>query len=279
VKKLIQKAIPKIVGFYLNSLSFAAPKLAADKALYLFATPRKGKILDNQQEFLNTSVQEKIFLNEIPIMTYSWEGEGNTVLLAHGWESNAFRWSKLIQKLRTDNYHVVALDAPAHGESGSSQFNALLYAEFINEAVQRFQPQVLIGHSVGGMASAFYHKKYQFKELDKLVLLGTPSEFVNVFKNYTDLLGYNSRLRNHLNQMIVERFGNTPESFSAALHLNDIPTKGLVIHDRNDMIIPYDEALLINASFKNAKLITTEGLGHSLHHDSVNKYILEFLNS
>ena len=212
-------------------------------------------------------------------MTYSWEGKGKTVLLAHGWESNTFRWYKLINKLRNENYHVVALDAPAHGESGSKQFNALLYAEFINEAAQRYRPHAIIGHSVGGMASVFFHNKYEFKELDKLVLLGAPSEFVNVFKNYTDLLGYNSRIRKHLTKMIVERFGDTPESFSTAMHLNGIQTKGLVIHDKSDAIIPYDEALLINRSFKNAKLITTQGLGHSLHHDSVNMNIIEFLNS
>lgn len=279
MKKAIEKVIPKFVGLYLNIMSFAVPKYAAEKALYLFSTPRKGKILDNQKEFLNTSVQEKIFLKNIPIMTYSWEGKGHTVMLAHGWESNAFRWYRLIKKLRNENYHVVALDAPAHGSSGSTEFNALLYAEFINKAAQRFQPHAIIGHSVGGMASVFFHKKYHFKELDKLILLGSPSEFVNVFKNYTDLLGYNSRLKKYLTKMIVERFGDTPESFSTALHLKGIPTKGLIIHDKNDAIIAYDEALLISESFKNAKLIGTEGLGHSLHHDSVNMHILEFLNS
>lgn len=279
MKRIIGKAVPKVIGLYLNTISFVAPKIAAEKALALFATPRKGSILEVQKTFLNSSVQEILFHNELPIMTYSWQGRGKTILLLHGWESNAFRWHKLIKKLKQDNYHIVAIDAPAHGDSGSKQFNAVLYAEFINEAVKRFQPNTIIGHSVGGMASVFFQKKYQFEALNKLVLLGAPSEFVNVFKSYTSLLGYNSHLKNQLTQLIIERFGDTPESFSTATYLNDMNINGLLIHDKGDKIIAYDEALLIDKNFKNAELITTEGFGHSLHHDSVNDHILEFLNS
>ncbi len=279
MKKFLNNAVPKIIGFFLNILSFASPKLAAKKALNLFATPRKGGVLDVQKAFLSTSTQDTLYLDATPIMTYHWKGNGKTVLLAHGWESNAFRWHKLVKALQAGNYNIVALDAPAHGQSGSKQFNALLYAEFINIVVTRFQPEIIIGHSVGGMASIFFQKKYQFQKLRKLILLGAPSEFVNVFNNYTSLLGYNKHLKKQLNKLIIDRFGDTPESFSSASYLEHITIQGLIIHDKKDKIIAYEEALLIDKSFKNAKLISTEGYGHSLHHDSINKHILEFLNS
>jgi len=279
VKKFLVIAIPKIIGFLLNLLSLFAPKIAAKKALDLFCTPRKGNILDTQKAFLSTATQEQLELDGTSIMTYVWKGIGKTVLLAHGWESNAFRWHKLVKTLQSHNYNIVALDAPAHGDSGGQQFNAVAYSEFINKVVKRYEPEILIGHSVGGMASVFFQKKYQFQKLEKLVLLGAPSEFVNVLKNYTALLSYNGRLKKWLNKLIIERFGNMPESYSTAAYLRSINTKGLIIHDKNDKIIAYKEALLINESFKNSRLITTEGYGHSLHHDSVNQDIVEFLNS
>ena len=65
-------------------------------------------------------------------MTYYWEGNNKTILLAHGWESNSFRWKNLITELQRYGYSIVALDAPAHGDSGSKMFNAILYSEFIN---------------------------------------------------------------------------------------------------------------------------------------------------
>jgi len=279
VKKFVEKAVPKIIGSYLNTLGFLAPELAAEKALNLFSTPRKGKILDDQKEFLDSSDHHELELNETPIMTYHWKGQGPTVLLAHGWESNAWRWHRLIKFLKTDNYNIVALDAPAHGQSGGSKFNALLYAEFLNEAAKHYQPRIIIGHSVGGMASVFFNKKYMPEHLEKLVLIGAPSEFVNVFEGYTSMLGYTGFLKQRLNKLITDRFGGTPESFSTAKYLEGIQTKGLIIHDKQDMVIAYEEALMIKEAFKNAKLITTDGLGHSLHHDSVNKKILEFLNA
>lgn len=279
MKKIIANAIPKIIGFLLNTLSFLAPKLAAKKALDLFATPRKGKVLENQETFLNTAIQNVLPVDDASIMTYCWKGTRKTVLLAHGWESNSFRWHKLVKTLQENDFNIIALDAPAHGNTSGKQFNAILYAEYINVVAKHFKPQIIIGHSVGGMASVFFQEKYQLQSLEKLILLGAPSEFVNIFKNYTTLLGLNSNIKRHLRKLIIHLFGNTPESFSSASYLKNIAVNGLIIHDKKDRIIAYNEALLIKDSFKNAQLISTKGFGHSLHHDSVNKHILEFLNS
>lgn len=279
MRNFLNKTIPKVIGFILNILSFISPRLAAKQALKLFATPRQGSIQRSQEAFLGTSKHKQLKYHDVQISTYQWEGKGKTILLAHGWESNSFRWHKLIKILKQHNFNVVALDAPAHGNSGGKEFNAILYAEFINVVAKHFKPLVIIGHSVGGMASVFFQKKFQLKSLEKMVLLGAPSEFVNVFQNYTSLMGYNSHLRKHLRKLIIKRFGNTPESFSTALYLKDFKLEGLIVHDKKDKIISYDEAMLINNSFRNATLFTTEGRGHSLHHDTVNLRILEFLNS
>ena len=70
----------------------------------------------------------------------------------HGWESNSGRWKNIIQRLQQEQYNIVALDAPAHGASGSSSFNAILYSKFITVVSKNFKPNFFIGHSVGGMA-------------------------------------------------------------------------------------------------------------------------------
>jgi alpha-beta hydrolase superfamily lysophospholipase len=44
------------------------------------------------------------------IQTYHWkESEGPTVLLCHGWESNAFRWRNLIEKLQAKGFISLVL--------------------------------------------------------------------------------------------------------------------------------------------------------------------------
>ncbi len=266
-----------IIGNYYNFISFFSKSIAAKKALTLFTKPRKGKISPLQAEFLDTAFQEELRFDKHSIMTYRWIGKKQTILLAHGWESNSARWKNLILELKQKGYNVIALDAPAHGKSGSKLFNAIIYSEFINVVAKRFKPQIIIGHSVGGMATVFFQYKYQLESINKLILLGAPSEFKDVIKRYTDMLGYNQRITTQINQTIIERFGAKPESFSTAKYVENIQSKGLIIHDELDAIIPYNDALLINKSFKNSTLISTKGLGHSLNDKTVSYHIHEFL--
>ncbi len=268
----------KFIGGFYNVLSYFFPKYTYETTLKLFSTPRKGKLSEQQKRFLETSKQKTLYYNNLNIQTYNWKGSKATILLVHGWESNSFRWKKLIKTLHEQDYNIVALDAPAHGRSGSETFDAILYSEFINVTVRFFKPKILISHSVGGMASVFFQHKYQNTTLKKLVLLGAPSEFTNLFKNYTHLLGYNKRIKNGLNQLILERFGHEPSYFSSASFVKNIHLKGLIIHDKEDQIVNYNEAKLIATQYKNAKLVTTTGLGHGLKDKNVNDRILSFIN-
>ncbi|MDW5287699.1 alpha/beta hydrolase [Formosa sp. PL04] len=269
----------KSVGNYLNLLSYISKPYAANKALNLFTKPRKGRILEWQIDFLDTAFNEELSYDNTPIMTYRWLGTKDTILLAHGWESNSHRWKPLILDLIKKGYSVVALDAPAHGRSGSKEFNALLYAEYINVVAKRFKPQIIIAHSVGGMAATVFQNKYQTQSLEKLILLGAPSEFKDIISRYVHMLGYNNRISLQLNKTILKRFGVLPNTFSTAQILNSVKTKGLIIHDKLDTIIPYNDALLINNGFKNSTLISTEGLGHSLNDASVRDHIYDFLEN
>ena len=271
--------IIKTIGFLLNILSYISPKLASKYALKLFSTPLKGKLSTLQSDYLKTAKQKILNYEDIKIQTYQWKGNGKTILLAHGWESNSFRWKDLIELLQAKDYNIIALDAPAHGKTGSKIFNAILYAETINVAVNYFKPEVLIGHSVGGMASVFFQNKYQNQDLKKLVLLGAPSEFTNIFKNYVNLLGYNSRLEKGLNNYVLETFGYRTSHFSTANFCKTLNLNGLIIHDTKDKIIQYKEAKMIAEKFKNSKFITTTGYGHGLRNKVVYNHVLEFIDS
>ncbi|RIA08948.1 pimeloyl-ACP methyl ester carboxylesterase [Flavobacteriaceae bacterium MAR_2010_72] len=275
----MEKFLVHTIGKFYNAVSYISKTYAANKAIGLFTKPRKGRITEEQNEFLGTAFQEELQFENKPIMTYRWLGKKETILLGHGWESNSARWRSLILKLKSNDYNIIALDAPAHGYSKSNSFNAVLYSEYINVVAQRFQPDIVVGHSVGGMAAVFCQNKYRLKSIQKLILLGVPSEFKNVLKRYTDMLGYNQRIINELNSIIIERFGNEPNSFSTAKYLETIHSKGLIIHDEDDDVIPYNDAIQINQSFKNSKLITTKGLGHSLNNETVAGYISDFIEA
>jgi pimeloyl-ACP methyl ester carboxylesterase len=275
----MSNTIIKIIGNSLNAISYISPKYASDKALNLFSTPRKGRVLEKQKAFLDSAQTHQLKHENLNILTYNWKGIGKTILLAHGWESNTHRWEVLINQLKALNYNIIALDAPAHGASSGKQFNAVMYSECIHLVAEHYKADIIIGHSVGGMATGFYQNKYQNKNLEKLILLGAPSEFTGVFKRYVDMMGYNKRIENGLNNLVLKRFNNLPSYFSLATFAKNIDTKTLIIHDVEDKIIPYNDAEMIAENHKNATFITTKGYGHGLRNEIVNNHILEYIAS
>ena len=266
-----------IIGTFINCLGFFSRKKAASLALRLFSTPMKGFIRKEQEEFLDSAFQEEFVYNNLPIITYRWPGNGKTIVLVHGWESNSARWENLINLLNKKNYNIIALDAPAHGNSGSKRFNAVLYSEFINIIVQRFKPDIVIAHSVGAMATMFAFEKNQYTSIEKVVLLSSPSEFQEILNRYVKMLFINRTVAKQLELLIKERFNKLPTEFSTAKSSCSISTEGLIIHDKGDAVIPYNDALKIKENFKNSTLITTENMGHSLNNDEVYNYVEEFL--
>lgn len=269
----------KFVGNYINALSYISKPYAARKALDLFMTPRRGKLNKVQSNFLRTAEQEDLTYKEFSVKTYRWPGSKQTILLAHGWESNSARWQSLITTFQQGDFNIIALDAPAHGASGGKTFDAILYAEFMHVVITKFPPNIIVGHSVGGMAAAYLLHKYASIQPQKIILLGAPSEFTGLMKSYTDMLGYNKQIVLKLQHTISNRFDISTDNFSTARFASSLKTEALIIHDKHDRVIPYNEALRINAGFKKSHLISTEGLGHSLNHPLVTKHIRTFIDS
>jgi pimeloyl-ACP methyl ester carboxylesterase len=269
----------KTIGGSINFVSYFSAYFAAHLAINLFSRPQKGKTKISESKFLNTSIKEALTINNFSIMTYRWTGTKDTVLLAHGWESNASRWKNLIELLKSNDYNIVALDAPAHGNSGSKLFNALIYSECIRMVAKKFNANIIVGHSVGGMASIFAQKNHHIQSLNKLVLLGAPADFLGVFNRYEKMMGYNAKVSNAMHKYVLKHYNHLPEYFSAANFSKEITAKGLIIHDKKDRIIPFKDALKYKENYKNSELISTRGQGHGLKSEQVYTHILEFLNT
>jgi len=161
MKKINYFLLTKSIGLYLNILSFISPKKATQKAYDLFSIPRKGKIKsDGIPEILQEAEAIALDFEGNTIQTYTWKGGETVIFLIHGWESNSARWKKALPFLLKTGNTIIAIDAPAHGLSSGIDFNVPKYAEFINHVAQRFKPQILIGHSIGGKACLYYQSLY-----------------------------------------------------------------------------------------------------------------------
>lgn len=277
-KKLVKKYLPKIIGLRLNSLFLIKPEKAVFKAYELFSSPRKGQIKPEQEIFLNKAKTTSIEYNSNKIQTYHWKGEGKTVILIHGWDSNTHRWKDLIKDLQKENYNIIAFDAPAHGYSEGKLLNVLMYSKCLNRMLKLYRPEFVIGHSVGAMAIVYNQYLKQSSFVEKLVLLGAPSEMSAIMSDYKRILRLSDKFMRALEAYFKEKFDYNFSEFSIAGFAKNIEKEALIIHDEFDRVASVEAAKAIHKNLKHSRLKITEGAGHSLNKDEIRKEILNFLN-
>ena len=264
------------IGSALNSLAIASPSEAGKRILQLFSTPRTGRLHAPDRTFLETASWDQVTVQGLAVQYYVWENTGPTVLLIHGWESNSARWRALIRRLQRQNYRIIALDAPAHGASGGTEFNAVLYADFIAAVADKFHPDFAIGHSAGGMTLAYFMHR-QPGTFRKVALLASPSELRQITDVFADMLGLSARAMQSYAEQVQHRFDQSIDYFSVAEFAKSIPTDCLIVHDVGDLTAPYADAQRVVRHWAGARLVTTEGLGHSLQGEAVYRAVLEFI--
>lgn len=278
LKKGIRFITLKSVGQYINFLSYVRPQKAAQISYALFSQPRVGRLNKNSlPHILQNTKTETFHHNEHRFQTYIWEGNETKILLVHGWESNAARWQKTLPHLQKSGSTIIAIDAPAHGQSSGKEFNIPLYTEFINKAVEKYKPSILIGHSIGGAACVYHQYLFPETSIQKMVILGAPSDLQTLIDNYIAMLSLNGKMIPLLENRFIQRFNFKLDDFSGKKFASNFTIKGLIAHDTADNIVAYDEGKKIASSWKNSQFITTTGLGHGMHDDELYQKVVDFL--
>ena len=278
MKKTLYYLFTKSVGLYVNVLSYVLPDKATQLAYSLFSEPREGRLTKTKlPKILQETETETFQHNGHEIQTYTWKGNDTVILLVHGWESNASRWKKMLPYLKKTGSTIIAVDAPAHGLSSGKEFNIPQYAKSIDFIVQRFKPQYLIGHSLGGKTCLYYQSVYQNNSIEKMVILGSPSDFKIILNNYIAMLSLNSKISKGLEAHYLNHFKLELEKFSAKHFASEIKTKGFIAHDTDDKVVLFEEGKKIASNWKDSIFIETNGLGHSMHDEQLYKKVIHFL--
>ena len=279
MKKIKYFLLTKSVGLYINTLSFINSDKANSLAYKLFSEPRKGKLKKEElPKVLQNAKLEVVQFKEHSIQTYIWKGNENIILLVHGWESNASRWKKLLQHLIKTGSTIIALDAPAHGLSSDLEFNVPKYASFINFICLKYNPKTVVSHSIGGAASIYSLYNYSNTNVEKLVLLGAPSEMKIIVNNYVAMLSLNKKIAAFLEKQSEVKFDIKIDDFSAHLFSKNLTQKTFIAHDVDDQVVLVTEGRKIAKALKNRTFIETKGLGHSMHDSELYQSIVDFIH-
>src|SRR5690606_14980372 len=111
------------------------------------------------------------------MLYYEVIGEGNPVVLLHGYLENLRMWKKIGSEL-ADSYKVIKIDLPGHGKSETfAEVHTMeLMAEKVNEVLGelKIEKPVFIGHSMGGYVTLAYADLFPEK-LKSFILLNSSS--------------------------------------------------------------------------------------------------------
>ncbi len=247
-------------------LQAISPRLAARLAFVLFLTPVRRKLDAVDAPWLATARQHRQVADG-EFAVHEWGTGPRTVVILHGWGSHAARFAPLAQSLVAQGWRVLAIDAPGHGSSPGRRSSLPQFIRALDQVVQALGPvQALIGHSLGALAAVNWLGQPSAPgraAIRHLVLVSGPTGVPYLIGNFASMLNLNAATARHLLVRFTDRFHQQPESWSATALAARIQVPVLLIHDRDDDVIPFAQSEQLLAVLPHARMLATQGLGHS----------------
>jgi pimeloyl-ACP methyl ester carboxylesterase len=197
------------------------------------------------------------------LATWRWgPRDAPAVLLAHGWGGYAAQMRGFVPRLLTEGFRVIAYDQPAHGLSegkltGLPDFAGALGAVAANYGNVRH----VVAHSLGGVGTALAITRGL--KLQSVVLLSPPSDLVGFSRRFARWYWMAEPLRRAMQAAIEERYGLRWFELEIPRLAPRLSTPALVVHDRGDRMVPWTQGAALARAWPGARLLSTEGLGHS----------------
>ncbi|WP_430869660.1 alpha/beta fold hydrolase [Cupriavidus basilensis] len=201
------------------------------------------------------------------VRVYRWGSSGPAVLLAHGWGGHAAQWQPLVAPLLAAGMRVVAFDALSHGASdagarGADQTSVVEMSRALLATAWHAGPiHAVVSHSLGSAALALAIR--EGLHLQAAVMIAPPADMHRAAAALAWRLGIGPAILARM-QRSSERWLGMPWSalnVPALGRIRPVPPT-LVVHDRQDHEVCWENGAAIVGAWPGAKLMTTEGLGH-----------------
>ena len=257
-----------------------APKLAKFLVKRMFFKPSTYTITPVEKQYLDKGESFQISVHDKIVQCWKW-GSGPGILLAHGWNGRGIQLHSFIEPLVQKGYSAIAYDAPGHGESQGTTSSYFEFTDTIRTLLTSsngYDIQGVIAHSMGGSATVNSIAKERLPL--KTAIVAPALRLAEVLYCFFDEIGvpasiYQNLIGEYENQFGYDMYRDNPSNL-----LNEINSRVLIVHDKNDPTIPYVDSKRLSNEFENMELHTTEGLGHKriLTEESVVDSIINYFS-
>lgn len=238
---------------------------------------------------------------------YRVVGQGEPVMILHGWGSRAEAWSEVQNQISKAGFNVVVPDLIGFGQSQTPPrgWNMNDYADWFENFVGKLAEKhpefnnrfFLVGHSFGGRISVKIAARHSL-ELSGLVLCGAAGlksdtslklQIISgVAKSASGLMDrmrlnklkdpvrdfYYHLLRQNDYLKVPPTMRDTfrlviEEDLSGCLPMIELPT--LIVWGSEDRIVPVKQAYRFHQGIKNSRMEIYPGVGHAPHLEQPNE--------
>lgn len=260
----------------LNALTFAmlraanriggqfAPGSTARRAARLLCTPFAAGRARAQDADDGGALRGDLDIEGRRVATYQW-GDLQTqprVLLAHGWSSYALRFLPWVRALREAGYAVVAFDQPGHGHSDTGRCTLACFARTLRRVADRYGPfEAIVAHSMGGTAAMLALAEGIVAR--RVVLIAPAADPEAATTRFARKAGLVGGIVPRIQRCLEMQTGVTVRELTAHVRVPSLAVPALIVHDLADPEVPWEEGESYARHWPGARLLNTEGLGHS----------------
>ncbi len=237
-----------------------SPDMAARWAESLFFRPSRANPRPHEEEFLAGGERFSFATTRGTLAAWAW-GSGPAVLLVHGWSSYTGRFRVIAPLLVEAGFRVIGYDHPAHGDSPGKRTSLIEVSETLLEVTRQTGPlYAAVGHSLGGAAIAVAVARGL--PLERAVLIAPFSASPDFVARFATMVNLPDAARDRMIANIERRFQMRFEDLYIPTLVANATVPVMIIHDREDLDVPFSEGEAIAKAWPGAELVEASGVGH-----------------
>jgi pimeloyl-ACP methyl ester carboxylesterase len=242
--------------------NYWAPGATQRLLAQLFFTPLAYGTNAAEADFIARGESFQVPVNGNPIKAWKW-GRGPGVLLVHGWSGRGVQFQAFVQPLVAAGYTAIALDGPAHGESGGRTTN---YFDFSDTARAFLMPglgldiRAVIGHSFG--AAALINALVKDRHAVPAFFISPALRLRELLIGATRKFGVPAKVTQQMIETLESQYDYSLAVDNPVHLLPQLLAPILIAHDKEDRTISVKDSEQQARRYPTVDLLVTRGLGH-----------------
>jgi len=244
-----------------------SPASAGRKGVKIWLTPPKYETTNSQKEVLASAKTTRAPFSESSYQSgsdayytmHSW-GAGKKVLVLHDWGGAAAQVSSIVKPLVQAGYQVIAPDTLAHGAASGKYTDINEMLKVIMDIGRHHDNiEAIIAHGWSAIATVMAIS--DGLKCNHLIVSNTATSIEFYLHRFAKLFSATRETMGRISATMNSVLNRSLKDFSISNTASGLGQPALIVHDMQNLIIPYSEAIALEKMWPGCELHLTKNLG------------------